>query len=89
VRPIDQTSSQFLLSLDVEDKPGVLHAVTGVFARNKVSIRAAEQDGIGNDARLVFLTHDARTADMKTCLDEFHRLDVVSKVGGFIRIIGD
>jgi homoserine dehydrogenase len=82
------TRSEFMLTLEVADKPGVLHAVTGVFARNKVSIRAAEQDGIGSDARLVFLTHDARTADMNACLDEFQRLDVVSKVGGVIRIIG-
>ncbi|NBX12467.1 MAG: ACT domain-containing protein, partial [Acidimicrobiia bacterium] len=73
---------------EVADKPGVLHAVTGVFARNGVSIRAAEQDGIGSDARLVFLTHEARTADMRACLAEFQRLDVVSKVGGVIRIIG-
>lgn len=82
------TRSEFMITLEVTDKPGVLHAVTGVFARNKVSIRAAEQDGIGSDARLVFLTHDARTADMNACLDEFQRLDVVSKVGGVIRIIG-
>ena len=80
--------SEFMLTLEVADKPGVLHAVTGVFARNKVSIRAAEQDGIGSDARLVFVTHDARTADVQKCLDEFQRLDVVSKVGGVIRIIG-
>jgi homoserine dehydrogenase len=53
-----------------------------------VSIRAAEQDGIGNDARLVFLTHDARTADVKNCLAEFGTLDVVTRVGGVIRIIG-
>ncbi|MCE2709814.1 MAG: homoserine dehydrogenase [Ilumatobacteraceae bacterium] len=80
--------SEFMLTLEVADKPGVLHAVTGVFARNKVSIRAAEQDGIGSDARLVFVTHDARTSDVQKCLDEFQRLDVVSKVGGVIRIIG-
>ena len=86
--PAGDIRSEFMLTLEVTDKPGVLHAVTGVFARNRVSIRAAEQDGIGNDARLVFLTHDARTADMQVCLDEFQRLDVVSKVGGFIRIIG-
>ena len=83
-----EVASEFMLTLEVADKPGVLHAVTGVFARNKVSIRAAEQDGIGSDARLVFVTHDARTADVQKCLDEFQRLDVVSKVGGVIRIIG-
>jgi homoserine dehydrogenase len=84
----DYVRSEFMVTLEVADRPGVLHAVTGVFARNAVSIRAAEQDGIGNDARLVFLTHDARTADIKACLAEFQRLDAVTKVGGFIRIIG-
>jgi homoserine dehydrogenase len=84
----DQVRSEFMVTLEVADRPGVLHAVTGVFARNGVSIRAAEQDGIGNDARLVFLTHDARTADIKACLSEFQRLDAVTKVGGYIRLIG-
>jgi homoserine dehydrogenase len=86
--PLDDVRSEFMITLEVADRPGVLHAVTGVFARNKVSIRAAEQDGIGNDARLVFLTHDARTADIKACVAEFQRLDVVTKVGGYLRIIG-
>ena len=86
---LDDVRSEFMITLEVADRPGVLHAVTGVFARNKVSIRAAEQDGIGSDARLVFLTHDARTADMSACLAEFQRLDVVTKVGGVIRIIGE
>ncbi|MFM8907431.1 MAG: homoserine dehydrogenase [Actinomycetota bacterium] len=84
----DDMRSEFMITLEVADRPGVLHAVTGVFARNKVSIRAAEQDGIGSDARLVFLTHDARTADIKACMAEFARLDVVSKVGGYLHIIG-
>jgi homoserine dehydrogenase len=32
-RPIDETSAEYLISLQVADRPGVLHAVTGVFAR--------------------------------------------------------
>ena len=32
------------------DGAGVLHAVTGVFSRHGVSIRAAEQEGLGDDA---------------------------------------
>ena len=58
--PISEINCEYMIGLEVADKPGVLHAVTGVFARNSVSIRAAEQDGIGSDARLVFLTHDAK-----------------------------
>ena len=42
---IDETSAEYLLRLDVVDEPGVLHAVTGVFADHDVSIRVAEQEG--------------------------------------------
>jgi homoserine dehydrogenase len=89
VRPIDQTSSQFLLSLDVEDKPGVLHAITGVFAAHGVSIRAAEQEGIGEDARLVFVTHRALEADMQACVNEFRKLPIVKRASGLLRVIGE
>ncbi|MFM8310543.1 MAG: homoserine dehydrogenase [Ilumatobacteraceae bacterium] len=78
IRPIDETSAQYLLSLEVADRPGVLHAVTGVFARHGVSIRAAEQEGIGPDARLVFITHEAREADVQATVTELRGLDVVT-----------
>jgi homoserine dehydrogenase len=89
VLPIDQTSSQFLLSLDVEDKPGVLHTITGVFASHGVSIRAAEQEGINEDARLVFVTHRALEADMQACVNEFRKLPIVKRASGLLRVIGE
>ena len=85
---IDETSAEYLISLDVSDEPGVLHAVTGAFADNGVSIRAAEQEGIGPDARLVFITHTAREADVQATVRRLRDLDAVLKVGGFIRVIG-
>lgn len=88
VVPIDETSSQYLVGLDVEDKPGVLHAITGIFAAHGVSIRAAEQEGIGTDARLVFITHDARESDVQACLREFRDLGVVRRTSGLLRVIG-
>ncbi|NBR00483.1 MAG: homoserine dehydrogenase [Actinobacteria bacterium] len=89
VVPIDETSSQYLVGLDVEDKPGVLHAITGIFAAHGVSIRAAEQEGIGTDARLVFITHTARESDMQACLREFRGLGVVRRTSGLLRVIGE
>ncbi|MFM1790825.1 MAG: homoserine dehydrogenase, partial [Actinomycetota bacterium] len=89
VVPIDETSSQYLVGLDVQDKPGVLHAITGVFAKHGVSIRAAEQEGIDSDARLVFITHVAREADVQACLREFRDLDVVRRTSGLLRVIGE
>jgi homoserine dehydrogenase len=88
IRPIDETSAEYLLGLEVIDQPGVLHAVTGVFARHRVSIRAAEQEGIGDDARLVFITHDAREADVQATVRELRDLDVVRRIGGLLRVIG-
>ncbi|MEZ5297657.1 MAG: ACT domain-containing protein [Ilumatobacteraceae bacterium] len=85
---IDETSAEYLISLDVSDEPGVLHAVTGAFADHGVSIRAAEQEGIGPDARLVFITHTAREADVQATVRRLRDLDAVLKVGGFIRVIG-
>jgi homoserine dehydrogenase len=88
VRPIDETTAEYLLSLEVVDKPGVLHAVTGVLARHGVSIRAAEQEGIGEDARLVFITHDAQEAAVQSTVRELRDLDVVRRIGGLLRVVG-
>ena len=85
---IDETSSQYLLSLDVADRPGVLHAVTGVFARHEVSIRAAEQEGNGPDARLAFVTHVAKESAVQATVRELRELDVVRNIGGLLRVIG-
>ncbi len=88
VRPIDETTAEYLLSLEVVDKSGVLHAVTGVLARHGVSIRAAEQEGIGEDARLVFITHDAQEAAVQATVRELRDLDAVRRIGGLLRVIG-
>ena len=88
IRPIDETSSEYLLSMEVADKPGVLHAVTGAFANNGVSIRAAEQEGIGADARLVFITHVAKESDLQATVRQLREMDVVKQVGGLLRVIG-
>jgi homoserine dehydrogenase len=88
IRPIDETSSEYLLSMEVADKPGVLHAVTGAFANNGVSIRAAEQEGIGADARLVFITHEAKESDLQATVRQLREMDVVKQVGGMLRVVG-
>ena len=84
---ISEINCEYMIGLEVADRPGVLHAVTGVFARNGVSIRAAEQDGIGSDARLVFLTHDAKESAVQSCLAEFKSLDAVKHVGALLRVV--
>jgi homoserine dehydrogenase len=50
---------------------------------------SAEQEGNGPDARLVFITHSALEKDVQATVRELNELDVVLKVGGLLRVIGD
>jgi homoserine dehydrogenase len=88
IRPIDELSSQYYLNLEVADRPGVLAAVAGVFGDHDVSIKTAEQQGLGDEARLIFITHTARERDMQATLHGLHALDVVDRLGTLLRVIG-
>jgi homoserine dehydrogenase len=87
LHPADDVRSAFYLSLDVVDRPGVLAAVATVFGDHGVSIRAMEQVGLGDEARLVFLTHVAREGNVWATLGDLRRLPSVDRVGGVLRVV--
>jgi homoserine dehydrogenase len=89
VRPMPELTSQYYVTMEVEDRPGVLAAVAGAFAEEGVSIRSMEQVGLGDEARMVFITHTALERAMQQCLERLRRLDAVETVGGLIRVIED
>jgi homoserine dehydrogenase len=81
--------TQYYVSLDVADRPGVLAAVTTVFGDHDVSIRSMEQEGHAGDARLLFITHLAREGDVQATLAALAELEPVEEIGGVMRIVGD
>jgi len=87
IRPIDDLRSPFTLTLNVADAPGVLAAVAGVFGEEGVSIRSMEQEGLDGSARLVFITHSAREADVRATIRRLGKLDVVHAVGNVLRVV--
>jgi homoserine dehydrogenase len=87
VRPQAELRSAFYLSMDVADQPGVLAAVAKVFGDHEVSIRAMEQVGLADEARLIFLTHVAREGDLLATIDELRMLRAVDRVSGVLRVI--
>jgi homoserine dehydrogenase len=89
LRPDDDLWCAWYLSIDVADRPGVLAAVAQVFGAQGVSIRSMEQVGLGDEARLIFLTHVARAGDVRRTIDGLRELDAVDRVGGVLRIVGD
>ena len=87
IRPIDEVSSEYCLHLEVVDRPGVLHAVSGVFAEHGVSIRSMEQEGLGDEARLIFITHEAAESQIQATLASLRDLDVVDRVRSLLRVV--
>jgi homoserine dehydrogenase len=85
--PAGDLASAFYISLDVVDQPGVLSAVAGIFGKHDVSIKSMEQSGVGDEARLSFLTHDALTKNVHATIDDLKKLDSVDSVGSCIRVI--
>jgi homoserine dehydrogenase len=89
MRAQDDLRSAFYLSMDVADRPGVLAAVAKIFGDHHVSIRAMEQVGLAEEARLIFLTHVAREGDLLATIDALRQLQAVDRVSGVLRVIGD
>ena len=88
IRAIDEISSEYYLNVEVNDAPGVLSSVAGVFGEHGVSIRSMEQEGLGGVARLIFITHEAKEKDLQATLDGLRDLEVVHRVGSVLRVVG-
>ncbi len=88
LRPMDELESQYYVTLDVVDRPGVLERVAHAFADNSVSIVQVLQVGMGDEARLMLVTHTAKERDMQATVVALRNLDVVDRVGTLLRVIG-
>ncbi|MFQ3315471.1 MAG: homoserine dehydrogenase [Candidatus Poriferisodalaceae bacterium] len=89
ISSIEEMISAYYLQLDVNDAPGVLALVAGIFGENGVSIRSMDQEGKESTAHLVFITHKAREADMQKTIKELRKLEEVRDIGALIRVVGD
>ncbi len=84
---IDDLESEYYINMEVLDRPGVLASVAGVFGRHGVSIRSMEQEGLGDQARLVFITHEATERDVQATLGDLRDLDAVRGVPALLRVV--
>jgi homoserine dehydrogenase len=89
IRPMGETVTRYHVALDVSDRPGVLAAVATAFARHGVSIGTVRQEGHGDDASLVLITHRASDAALSATVADLRTLDVVRAVASVMRVEGD
>jgi homoserine dehydrogenase len=89
ILPMGDVATRYHVSLDVADRPGVLAAVAGVFARHDVSIATVRQSGRDSGAVLVIVTHTAPDAALRGCVEELRSLDIVRSVASVLRVEGE
>ena len=88
LRPMGEAVTRYHISLDVADKAGVLAAVANAFAEHDVSIRTVRQEGHGDDASLVVVTHTATDAALQAVVEQLKKLDSVRAVASVMRVEG-
>lgn len=88
VRPMGQTPTRYHVSLDVADRAGVLAAVATEFAANDVSISTVRQEGRGDDAQLVIVTHVAPDEALAATVQKLRASDIVRDVVSVMRVEG-
>lgn len=86
LRPTRDLVHSYYIRTEVDEAPGVLSEVTGVFARHGVSIRKVDQQGSESQARVVFVTFPAPEHALHSALDELRGLGHVRGVGRVLRI---
>jgi homoserine dehydrogenase len=87
-RPIAETPTRYHVSLDVADRPGVLATVAQEFARHGVSIATVRQDGHGDAATLVIVTHSAPDAALSATVVALREMPAVRGVTSVLRVEG-
>jgi len=86
VLPMGDTYTRYHVAIDVDDRTGVLASVATEFSRHGVSIQTVRQEGRGDDAQLVIVTHRARDADLAATVAGLAGMDMVREVTSVMRV---
>jgi len=89
VADFGQVDTCHYLRLEVDDAPGVLAAIAGAFGEAGVSIRSVWQEGRGEDATLLLVTHAAPEAAHAKAQQRLTEIHTVRQVASVIRVVGD
>jgi homoserine dehydrogenase len=95
VLEIGHAITQYQITLEVDDRQGVLATIATTLSEGRVSIATVEQTVIADDgeagarARLVIGTHKAREQDLSDTVARLAESDVVERVVSVLRVEGN
>ena len=87
--PIGDALTRYYVQLDVADRPGVLAPIADAFAQQGVSIKAMRQEGRGDDANLMIVTHTAREDALAKTVANLDAMTYVRAVASVMRVEGE
>jgi homoserine dehydrogenase len=88
VLPMGETRTRYHVAIDVDDRAGVLAEIATAFAEEDVSIQTLRQEGRGEDAQLVVVSHDATDAALSSTVERLRGLACVREVTSVMRVEG-
>lgn len=74
------------IDMQVDERTGVLAAISSEFASQGVSLRTVRQEGSEEGARLIVVTHTARESALRKIVETLTQLDVVKEVNSVLRL---
>ena len=81
-----RVDTQWYIRLEVVDNPGVLAQIATAFGDAGVSILSVRQEGRGDSATLLLVTHTAPEAAQQSAVETLRALGVVEAVASVIRV---
>ncbi|NKR91845.1 homoserine dehydrogenase [Rhodococcus hoagii] len=88
IAPMGDIPTRYYVNMQVADRAGVLSAVSAEFANRGVSISTVRQEGAGDGARLVVVTHLANDAALSETVAALAELESVTAVTSVLRLEG-
>ncbi len=88
VQPMGEVTTRYHVALDVNDEPGVLAGAAQVFAEQGVSIQTVRQEGRGDAATLVLVTHSATDAALDATVQKLAQMPFVRRAASVMRVEG-
>lgn len=89
IKDIADLNSKYYLRLLTEDKPGVLHEISGILREHNISIASVTQKQKDKESGIpIFMvTHTALERDMMEAINKIDHLDCVKDETIFIRVL--
>jgi len=84
---INDLKSKYYLRLLTEDKPGVLHEISGILSEHNISIGSMIQKQENDGIPIFLVTHMALEMEMRAAVEKIDQLDCIKAKTIFIRVL--